>query len=92
MKTKCLFWRAGFYSANQSNLKSFQKALIGWKKAALQRSHFCFDRVNRLTVPFNILLLQQLHNTMSYELRFWALEHLFMPLALIYGKLKNILF
>jgi len=27
------FWRAGFYSANQSNLKSFQKALIGWKIA-----------------------------------------------------------
>jgi len=24
---------ACFYSANQSNLKSFQKALIGWKKA-----------------------------------------------------------
>jgi len=26
------FWRAGFYPANQSNLKSIQKALIGWKK------------------------------------------------------------
>jgi len=30
IKTKAAFWRAGFYPANQ---KSFQKALIGWKKA-----------------------------------------------------------
>jgi len=33
IKTKWFFWRAGFHSAKQSNLKSFQKALIGWKKA-----------------------------------------------------------
>jgi len=44
------FWRAGFYPANQSNLKSFQKALIGWKKPALQKSHFCFDHANRLNM------------------------------------------
>jgi len=37
-----------FYSANQSNLKSFQKALIGWKKAGPPKSHFCFNHVNRL--------------------------------------------
>jgi len=30
---KWLFWSAGFYPANQSNLKSFLKALINWKKA-----------------------------------------------------------
>jgi len=34
IKTKVAFWRAGFYPANQSNRKSIQKALIGWKKAA----------------------------------------------------------
>jgi len=28
-------------------MKSFQKALIGWKKAGSPRSHFCFD-VHRL--------------------------------------------
>jgi len=28
-----LFWRAGFYPANQSNLKSLKKTLMGWKKA-----------------------------------------------------------
>jgi len=33
IKTKWLFWRAGFYPANQSNLKIIQKALVGWKKA-----------------------------------------------------------
>jgi len=32
-QNKSAFWRAGFYPANQSNLKSFQKALIGWKNA-----------------------------------------------------------
>jgi len=32
IKTKVAFWRAGFYPANQSNWKSSQKALIGWKK------------------------------------------------------------
>jgi len=33
IKTKQAFWRVGFYPVNQSNPKSFQKALIGWKKA-----------------------------------------------------------
>jgi len=41
---------AGFHPANQNNLKSIQKALIGWKKPALQKRHFCFDHVNRLIV------------------------------------------
>jgi len=29
IKAKVAFWKAGFYPANQSNLKSNQKALIG---------------------------------------------------------------
>jgi len=33
IKIKVAFWRAGFYPVSQNNLKSFQKALIGWKKA-----------------------------------------------------------
>jgi len=33
IKIKVAFLEAGFYPANQSNLKSFQKALFGWKKA-----------------------------------------------------------
>jgi len=37
IKTKVAFWKAGFYPANQSNLKSFQKALIGWKKVGLPK-------------------------------------------------------
>jgi len=32
-KIKVAFLEGRFYPANQSNLKSFQKALIGWKKA-----------------------------------------------------------
>jgi len=36
-------------SANQSNL-GFSKISDWLKKAALQKSHFCFDHVNRLFV------------------------------------------
>jgi len=34
---KVAFWRVGFYPANQSILKSFQKAANGWKKAGLPK-------------------------------------------------------
>jgi len=33
IKTKVAFLEGGYYPANQSNLKSIQQALIGWKKA-----------------------------------------------------------
>jgi len=46
-KKKWPFWRAGFCLAI-SNLKSFQKALIG-KKPTL-KSHFCFGHVNSLNI------------------------------------------
>jgi len=42
IKQKWLFWRAGFYLANQSNLKSFQKARIGWKKAGPPKKPLLF--------------------------------------------------
>jgi len=47
---KWSFWRASFYPAYQSNLKSIQKPLIGWKKAGPPKSHFCFNHVNRLNM------------------------------------------
>jgi len=47
---KWLFWRIGFYLANQNNLKSFQKFLIGWKKAGPPKKNTCFHHVNRLTL------------------------------------------
>jgi len=37
IKIKLAFWMAGFYPANQEQFKSFQKALIGWKKAGLPK-------------------------------------------------------
>jgi len=43
LKPKRLFWRAGFYPANQSNLKSFQKALIGRKKAGPSKKPLLFS-------------------------------------------------
>jgi len=50
IKIKVAFWRAGFYPANQSNLKSVQKSLIGWKKAGPPKKPLLFDHVNRLFV------------------------------------------
>jgi len=42
IKTKVLFWRAGFYAANQSNSKSFQKPMIGWLKAGPSKKPLLF--------------------------------------------------
>jgi len=42
IKTKMAFWRTGFYPANQSNLKSIQKGLIGWKKAGPPKKPLLF--------------------------------------------------
>jgi len=42
IKTKVAFWRAGFYPANQSNLKSFLKDLISWKKAGPPKKPLLF--------------------------------------------------
>jgi len=50
IKTKVAFWgawRAGFYPANQSNLKSFLKALIGWRKNGPPKKLLLFWPVNR---------------------------------------------
>jgi len=33
LKQKWLFWRAGFFPANQGFVKTFQIALISWIKA-----------------------------------------------------------
>jgi len=49
-KQKWLFWRPDFNPANQSNLKVFKNLWLAGKKPALQKSHFCFDHVNRLIV------------------------------------------
>jgi len=42
IKTKVVFWRAGFFPANQSFLKTFQIALIGWIKAGPPKKPFLF--------------------------------------------------
>jgi len=42
IETKVFFWKAGFYPANQNNLKGFQKALIGWKKAGPPKNNWPF--------------------------------------------------
>jgi len=39
---KVTFLEADFYPANQSNLKSIQKALIGWKKAGPPKKPLLF--------------------------------------------------
>jgi len=42
IKAKVTYLRAGFYPANQSNLKSFQKVLIGWKKTGPPKKPLLF--------------------------------------------------
>jgi len=42
IKTKVAIWRTGFYPTNQSNLKSSQKTLIGWKKAGPPKKPLLF--------------------------------------------------
>jgi len=42
IKRKVDFWRAGFYLANQCNLKSIQKGLIGWKKVGPPKKPLLF--------------------------------------------------
>jgi len=42
IKTKVAFLEGRFYPANQNNLKSFQKALIGWKKASPPKKPLLF--------------------------------------------------
>jgi len=39
-QNKSGFWRAGFYPANQSNLKSFQKALMAGKNRPSKKATF----------------------------------------------------
>jgi len=41
-KKSGFFWRAGFLSANQSFLKTFQIALIGWIKAGHSKKSLLF--------------------------------------------------
>jgi len=43
IKTKVGFLESsGFYPTNQSNLKNYQKALIGWKKAGPPKKPLLF--------------------------------------------------
>jgi len=47
---KVAVWRNDFYPAKQSKLKSIQKALIGWKKSALQKATLFLDMETGLNV------------------------------------------
>jgi len=62
IKAKVAFWRAGFFSANESFLKTFQIALIGWIKAGHPKSYFCFDHVNRLNINWLVLFGRTIFN------------------------------
>jgi len=66
IKTKVTFWRADFYPASESNLKSFQKALIGWKKAGPPKKNLCFYHVNRLYMSIEIVN-QTILSALSYS-------------------------
>jgi len=61
IKTKVAFLEGRLFPANQSHLKSFQKALIGWLKAGLPIKPLLFDHVNRLNIAIHIRLLFDSH-------------------------------
>jgi len=44
------FGGLAFIQSIRAIWKVFKKLWFGWKKPALQKSHFCFDHVNRLRV------------------------------------------
>jgi len=50
IKTKVGFLEGRLLSSQSELSEEFSKTLIGWKKAALQTGHFCFDHVNRLNI------------------------------------------
>jgi len=50
IKIKVAFLEGRLLSSQSKQFKSIQKAMIGWKKPALQKSHFYFDHVNKLIV------------------------------------------
>jgi len=56
-KQKWLLWRDGFYPANQNNLKSIQRSLIGWKKVSPLKMPLLFWSCKQATSVYVILSL-----------------------------------
>jgi len=52
IKTKITLWRAGFFPANQSFLKTSDCSDWLEKSQLSKKSHFYFDYVNRLPLSF----------------------------------------
>jgi len=47
-KTKVAFLEGRLLSSQSEQYKSFQKALISWKKAGPPKTHVCLDHIYRL--------------------------------------------
>jgi len=50
IKTKVAFLKGRLLSSHSEQSEKFSKSPDWRKKLALQKSHFCFDHVNRLKV------------------------------------------
>jgi len=50
IKTKAAFLEGRLFSSQSDLLRKLLIALIGWIKGGPQKSHFCFDHVNRLMI------------------------------------------
>jgi len=70
-KQKWLFWRAGFYPANQSDLKSFQRALIGWEKAGLLKKQLLFWSCKQAINVSNASILPRMSHGCLTSWRKW---------------------
>jgi len=63
-KRSSLFvWWAGYYPANQRNLKSFLNALIGWKKAGHPKKPLCFWTCKQAVLVLNYYIIFRLYSS-----------------------------
>jgi len=53
IKTTVALLEGRLLSSQPEQIQKFSKTLIGWIKASLQKSDFCFDHVNRLKVSIS---------------------------------------
>jgi len=60
-------------------MKSFQKALIGWKKAGPPKSHVCFNHVNTHKQAKYSNILSTVNGNLSFNLK--AITIKFLPLS-----------
>jgi len=89
IKTKVVFLKGRLLSSQSEQFKKYSKSLIGWKKSAPQKSHFCFDHVNKLSVCYCSVLVFYCPPWKFFCSRSWLLGPVYTWLTLNAVKLNN---